>query len=141
MSQIDATDYNSLSTALDQLSNDEINAAVQAQDGGPAKFLDGVFEGMSSALNPAKAGSQQATVQYEITAPDGTHTYAMRIADGRGEVERGAAARGDRRAPGMARPGAQTRLHAGSTVMRTSRSSSARAIISTPRARIGRYSW
>jgi putative sterol carrier protein len=91
MSQIDATDFNSLSTALDQHSNDEINAAVQAQDGGAAKFLDGVFEGMASALNPTKAGSQQATVQYEITAPDGTHSYAMRIADGRCEVERGTA--------------------------------------------------
>jgi putative sterol carrier protein len=89
MSQIDATDYNSLSTALDQYSNEEINAAVQAQDGGAAKFLDGVFQGMASALNPSKAGSQQATVQYEITAPDGTHNYAMRIADGRCEVERG----------------------------------------------------
>jgi putative sterol carrier protein len=91
MSQIDATDYNSLSTALDQHSNDELNAAVQAQDGGAAKFLDDVFEGMSSAFNPSKAGSQQATVQYEITAPDGTHDYAMRIADGRCEVERGTA--------------------------------------------------
>jgi putative sterol carrier protein len=91
MSQIDATDYNSLSSALDQLSNDEINVAVQAQEGGSAKFLDGVFEGMASALNPSKAGSQQATVQYEITAPDGTHNYAMRIADGRCQVERGSA--------------------------------------------------
>src|SRR6266540_144717 len=44
-------------------------------------------------------------------------------------------------AAGMARPGAQTRLHAASTRTRTSPSSSARAIISTSRARIGRYSW
>jgi putative sterol carrier protein len=91
MSQIDATDYNSLSTAIDQHSNDEITATVQAQEGGVAKFLDGVFEGMSSALNPSKAGSQQATVQYEVTAPDGIHNFAMRIADGRCEVERGTA--------------------------------------------------
>lgn len=89
MTQIDATDFNSLSTALDQHSNDEINAAVQAQEGGCAKFLDGVFEGMASALNPSKAGSQQATVQYEITAPDGPHNYSMRIADGRCQVEGG----------------------------------------------------
>lgn len=91
MSQIDATDFNSLSTALDQYSNDEMGAAIQAQDGGSAKFLDGVFEGMSTAFNPSKAGDQQATVQYEITAADGTHSYAMRIADGRCQVERGAA--------------------------------------------------
>jgi putative sterol carrier protein len=91
MSQIDATDFNSLSTALDQHSNDEISAAIQAQDGGSAQFLDGVFEGMSTAFNASKAGGQQATVQYEITAPDATHSYSMRIADGRCQVERGAA--------------------------------------------------
>jgi putative sterol carrier protein len=89
MSQIDATDFNSLSSALDQHSNDELNAAVLSQEGGAAKFLDGVFEGMSSAFNASKAGGQEATVQYEISAPDGTHGYAMRIADGRCAVERG----------------------------------------------------
>jgi putative sterol carrier protein len=91
MSQIDATDFTSLSTALDQYSNDELSAAIQAQDGGTAKFLDGVFEGMSTAFNPSKAGGQAATVQYEITTPDATHSYAMRIADGRCQVERGSA--------------------------------------------------
>src|SRR5215475_14176601 len=91
MSQIDAADYNSLSTALDQMSNDELNAAIQAQDGGAAKFLDAVFGNMAAALNPSKAGSQQATVQYEIAAPDGSHSYAMHIADGRCQIERGTA--------------------------------------------------
>ena len=91
MSQIDATDFNSLSSALDQHSNDEINAAITSQEGGSAKFLDGVFEGMSSAFNPSKAGGQEATVQYEISAPDGTHSYAMRIADGRCEIDKGRA--------------------------------------------------
>ncbi len=91
MSQIDASDFASLSAALDQHSNEEITDAVQAQEGGPDRFLDQVFEGMSGAFNPSKAGGQQATVQYEITAPDGAHSYAMRIADGRCEVERGAA--------------------------------------------------
>ena len=91
MSQIDASDFASLSTALDQHSNEEITAAVQAQDGGADQFLDRVFEGMSAAFNPSKAGGQQATIQYDITAPDGTHSYAMRIADGRCDVERGPA--------------------------------------------------
>ena len=90
-SQIDASDFNSLSSALDVHSNDEINAAIAAQEGGAAGFLDAVFEGMSSAFNPSKAAGQQATIQYEITAPDGAHEYAMRIADGRCQVERGTA--------------------------------------------------
>src|SRR6266542_653673 len=105
MSQIDASDFASLSAALDQHSNEEITDAVQAQEGGPDRFLDQVFEGMSVAFNPSKTGGQQATVQYEITAPDGAHSYAMRIADGRCEVERGAAA-GGRPGRGAARRGA-----------------------------------
>jgi putative sterol carrier protein len=90
-SQIDASDFNSLSSALDEHSNDEISAAVAAQEGGAGQFLDAVFEGMSSAFNPSKAAGQQATIQYEISAPDGAHEYAMRIADGRCQVERGTA--------------------------------------------------
>ena len=90
-SQIDASDFNSLSSALDEHSNDEISAAVAAQEGGAGQFLDAVFEGMSSAFNPSTAAGQQATIQYEISAPDGAHEYAMRIADGRCQVERGTA--------------------------------------------------
>src|SRR4029453_10271145 len=33
----------------------------------------------------------QAVVQYEITAPDGSHEFAMRIAEGRCEIEQGRA--------------------------------------------------
>ena len=39
----------------------------------------------------SKAAGQQAVVQYEISAPDGTHEYAMRIADGRCEIDQGRA--------------------------------------------------
>ncbi len=91
MTYIDASDFASLTAALDEHSNEELTTAVQAQEGGTDQFLDGVFKGMSGAFNAAKAGGQQATVQYEISAPDGGHSYAMRIADGRCEVERGTA--------------------------------------------------
>jgi putative sterol carrier protein len=91
MTQIDATDFTTLSASVGQLSGDEILAGVQSQPGGPDAFLDQVFAGMQGAFNPSKAGDQQATIQYEIGVPDGTRPYAMRIADGRCEVQRGTA--------------------------------------------------
>src|SRR5262245_1279801 len=91
MSQIDATDYRSLSTALDQYSNDELNAPIQAKDGGADKFLDGDFEVMFISINAYSAGRQLDTVQYDITASDGIHSYSVRLADGRCQVERGIA--------------------------------------------------
>ena len=91
MSQIDASDFASLSAAVEQHSNEELAAAFQQQEGGIDAVLGQVFAGMAESFNPAKAAGQQATVQYEISAPDGTHEWAMRIADGRCEVEKGRA--------------------------------------------------
>ncbi len=91
MTQIDATDFGSLSAAVEQHTKEEILAAVQAQPGGVDTFIDQVFAGMMQAFNPSKAGDQSATIQYEIGVPDGTRPYTMRIADGRCQVERGSA--------------------------------------------------
>jgi putative sterol carrier protein len=91
MSQIDATDFDALSSAVEQHSNEEILAAIQSQPGGVDQFLDQVFAGMQQAFNPAKAGDQAATIQYEIGLPDGSRDYTMRIAEGRCEIERGPA--------------------------------------------------
>ena len=46
---------------------------------------------MPAPFNPDKGGGQQAVCQYEINAPDSTHEYAMRIADGRCEIDKGRA--------------------------------------------------
>ena len=91
MSQYDVSDYSALVALVDDRSTDELNAAVQEQEGGPAGVLDKVFAGMATSFNPERAAGQQATVQYEITVPDGAHEYAMRIADGRCQVEAGRA--------------------------------------------------
>jgi putative sterol carrier protein len=88
---IDASDFSALSAAVEQKSNEELVAAIQQQEGGANGVLGQVFAGMVDSFNPAKAAGQQATVQYEISAPDGTHEWAMRIADGRCEVEPGRA--------------------------------------------------
>jgi putative sterol carrier protein len=91
MSQIDASDFSSLSAAVEQRSNEELVNAVQQQDGGVDGILEKVFAGMAESFSAAKAAGQQATVQYEISSPDGTHEYAMRIADGRCEIAKGRA--------------------------------------------------
>ena len=92
MGQINASNFDELVAAVDSHpSNDELVAAIQGSPGGVDGFLDQVFEGMKSSFNPQKAGAQQATVQYELTHPEGTSNYTMRIADGRCEVERGVA--------------------------------------------------
>ena len=87
MSQIDASDYSSLQRAVEERSNEELVGDIQQQEGGVDGVLEKVFAGMSESFNPEKAAGQQAVVQYEITAPDGTHEYAMRIADGRCEID------------------------------------------------------
>jgi putative sterol carrier protein len=91
MSQIDASDFSSLKDAVEQQSNQELVSSIQQQDGGVDGVLEKVFTGMSESFSPEKAAGQQAVVQYEIGAPDGTHEYAMRIADGRCEIEQGRA--------------------------------------------------
>jgi putative sterol carrier protein len=88
---IDASDFSALSAAVEQKSNEELVAAIQQQEGGANGVLGQVFAGMVDSFNPAKAAGQEATVQYEISAPDGTHEWAMRIADGRCEVAPGRA--------------------------------------------------
>jgi putative sterol carrier protein len=91
MSQIDASDYSSLKSVVEDKSNEELVSAIQRQEGGVDGVLEKVFAGMSGSFNPEKAAGQQAVVQYEISAPDGVHEYAMRIADGGCEIERGRA--------------------------------------------------
>jgi putative sterol carrier protein len=91
MSQLDASDFSSLKSAVEQQSNEELVSAIQQQDGGVDGVLDKVFAGMSESFSPDKAAGQQAVVQYEISAPDGTHEYAMRIAEGRCEIDKGRA--------------------------------------------------
>jgi putative sterol carrier protein len=92
MSEINASDYNALVAVVDSYpGNDELVTAIQGSPGGIDGFLDQVFEGMKNSFSPQKAGDQQATVQYELTTPDGSRSYAMHIADGRCEVERGTA--------------------------------------------------
>jgi putative sterol carrier protein len=89
MTNLDLSQRDQLITALDTMSKEELEAAILASPGGVDGFLDGVFAAMQGAFNPAKAGSANAEVQYELATPDGQRSYFMRVADGKATVERG----------------------------------------------------
>jgi putative sterol carrier protein len=62
-------------------SDEEINNAVKSQ--GVDKVLSDVFNGMAAAFDPAAAAGQSAVIQYDVAAPDGAHSYQLKIADGK----------------------------------------------------------
>jgi putative sterol carrier protein len=70
-------------------SDDEITKA--AEELGIDTLLDQVFAGMEQAFRPEKAAGQNAVVQWDVNAPEGTRSRTVRIADGTCKVEPGAA--------------------------------------------------
>jgi putative sterol carrier protein len=83
--------FAALSAVVKRNSNDSLIAAIQQQMGGIEVVLDEAFAGMVDSFNPAKAVGQRAAVQYEIAAPGGTRLYAVSLAEGRCEVDKGRA--------------------------------------------------
>jgi putative sterol carrier protein len=69
-----------LAALIDGRSDDEITKG--AQEGGLDTVLGQIFDGMAAAFKPAAAGNQSAVIQYDVTAPDGTHSYQLKIANG-----------------------------------------------------------
>lgn len=68
-------------------SDDEIVEFVNAT--GTDTVLDQVFDGMKAAFQPDKAAGQSAVIQWDITAPDGTRSYQVKVDDGTIEVNKG----------------------------------------------------
>ena len=54
-------------------------------------LLDGVFDSMQAAFDPAAAGDQSAVVQYAIDCPAGEMNYHLNVAEGNCEVAKGPA--------------------------------------------------
>ena len=65
----------------------EINDSVSSQ--GVDKVLGDIFNGMVAAFDPSAAGYQSAVIQYDVTAPDGAHSYQLNVADGKCKVAKG----------------------------------------------------
>ena len=80
---------NALAELVGGHSDDEITKA--AEELGIDTLLDQVFAGMEQAFRPEKAAGQNAVVQWDVNAPEGTRSRTVRIADGTCKVEPGAA--------------------------------------------------
>jgi putative sterol carrier protein len=70
-----------LAVMIEGKSDDEINAGVAAL--GTDKVLGQIFEHMAKdAFRPERAGNQSAIVGWDITSPEGTHQFQLKVADG-----------------------------------------------------------
>ena len=77
---------NDLAALIEGHSDEEITAELQKQ--GIDKVLGEVFGAMAAAFVPANAAGQSAIVQYDVTAPDGTHSYQLKVADGKCQLQK-----------------------------------------------------
>jgi putative sterol carrier protein len=69
-----------LATMIEGKSDDEINAGVAER--GTEKVLSQIFEYMAGRFQPDRAGNQSAVIGWDITSPEGTHSYQLQVADG-----------------------------------------------------------
>jgi putative sterol carrier protein len=87
MADFQASTPEELRALIEGKSDDEINAGLSAS--GSATALDQVFQGMVDAFIPAKAAGQSAVIQYDVNAPDGKHSYQLKVADGKAALVKG----------------------------------------------------
>lgn len=76
-----------LGQLLEGRSDEEINEFVS--QAGVDTLLEQVFEGMRAAFVAERAAGQSAVAQWDITAPDGAHTFQVKMADGQCTVSAG----------------------------------------------------
>ena len=83
-----ANSPDALGQLLEGRSDEEINQFVEAA--GVETVLGQVFDAMKERFAPEKAAGQSAVVQWDINAPDGTHSYQFKVADGTADWKQGA---------------------------------------------------
>jgi putative sterol carrier protein len=69
-----------LAAMIEGKSDDEINAAVAER--GTEKVLSQIFDNMAGRFQPDRAGNQSAVIGWDITSPEGTHSWQLKVADG-----------------------------------------------------------
>jgi putative sterol carrier protein len=69
-----------LAALIEGKSDEEINNAVAER--GTDKLLGQIFEEMANRFQPDKAAGQSAVIGWDVTAPDGTHSWQMKVAEG-----------------------------------------------------------
>ena len=76
-----------LAAMIEGKSDDEINAGVGEL--GTEKVLSQIFDYMAGRFQPDRAGNQSAVIGWDITSPEGTHSYQFNVADGTCTVAQG----------------------------------------------------
>ena len=69
-----------LAAMIEGKSDDEINAGVAER--GTEKVLGQILAYMATRFVPERAGGQSAVIGWDITSPEGTHQYQLKVADG-----------------------------------------------------------
>jgi putative sterol carrier protein len=77
-----------LGQLIEGKSDEEISAGVAER--GTDKVLGQIFEYMAGQFQPDRAAGQSAVIGWDITAPDGTHSYQLKVADGACAAQQGA---------------------------------------------------
>ena len=83
----DTNNPEALAQLLDGRSDEEINEFVTAA--GVDTVLGQVFDAMRERFAPEKAAGQSAVVQWDVNAPDGTHSYQFKVENGSGSWSQG----------------------------------------------------
>ena len=76
-----------LAAMIEGKSDDEINAGVAER--GTQKVLSQIFDYMAGRFSPERAGNQSAVIGWDITSPEGTHSWQLKVADGTCTVVQG----------------------------------------------------
>ena len=77
-----------LAAMIEGRSDEEITKGI-IETQGIDTALATAFEGMVAAFQPAKAGNQSTVIQYDVTTPDGKHSYQLTVANGTCTLSKG----------------------------------------------------
>jgi putative sterol carrier protein len=69
-----------LAKLIEGKSDEEINAGIAER--GTDKVLGQIFEYMAKQFQPDRAAGQSAVIGWDITTPDGTHRWQLKVGDG-----------------------------------------------------------
>ena len=69
-----------LAAMIEGKSDDEINAGVAER--GTEKVLGQILAYMATRFVPERAGGQSTVIGWDVTSPEGTHQYQLKVADG-----------------------------------------------------------
>ena len=76
-----------LGAMIEGRTDQEINDWVSSR--GVDTVLGDIFNAMVAAFDPGAAGNQSAAIRYDITVPDGAHSYQITVANGKCRVAKG----------------------------------------------------